>query len=297
MTRRNAGAKRGAMNRTGSAIPVITSISQICRGRRAWLCDIWGVLHNGVENFPEALAACRTFRSLGGRIILISNSPRPSPGVIAQLEALGVGPDCYDGIVTSGDVTVELVRQRGRVPLFHLGPKRDESIFHGLDLNFVTPDEARLVVCTGLFEDETETAEDYRELLSCLAARNVPMICGNPDKWVEKGDRLIPCAGLLAEMYEAMGQQVTYAGKPYASIYELAVAKAGPVEKYEILAIGDGIHTDIAGAGAQGIEAVFVASGVHVGPAGSGPLTEEAVAALFSNSDYRPIAAIPRLAW
>ncbi len=282
-------------------IPIISSIAELGASRRAWLCDIWGVLHNGVEAFPEAVGACRTYRAKGGLIVLISNSPRPSPGVIAQLRGFGIGPDCFDAVVTSGDVTVALIRERLGEPLFHLGPERDKSIFDGLDLNLVPASEAKLLVCTGLYDDDHETAEDYRAILSVFAARGVPMICGNPDRLVEKGDKLIPCAGALADVYEEMGQEVIYAGKPYAPIYDLALRRiAGnsreAIRPPDILAIGDGIHTDIAGAGAQGIDSVFVASAVHATPSSAG-LTEQSVRALFREAAHKPIAAIPRLAW
>lgn len=281
-------------------IPMISSIAELGGSRRAWLCDIWGVLHNGVTAFPEAIAACRTYRAEGGCVVLISNSPRPAPGVVAQLATFGIGHDAFDAVVTSGDVTVDLIAQHPGEPMFHLGPERDKSIFHGLDLNLVAETDASLLVCTGLYADEIETPDDYAPMLSRFAARNVPMICGNPDKLVEKGDKLIPCAGALAELYEAMGQTVIYAGKPHPPLYDLAFRQlarflGGEPGLDDILAIGDGIHTDIAGAGARGIDAAFIASAVHVN--GDTALTQQALGALFRETPHKPIAALTRLAW
>jgi HAD superfamily hydrolase (TIGR01459 family) len=281
-------------------IPVLTSIAELSSARRAWLCDIWGVLHNGVTAFEDASDACRRFRAQGGVVVLISNSPRPAPGVIQQLAGFGIGPDVFDAVVTSGDVTVELIRQRMGEPMFHLGPERDKGMFDAVTVNLVTEGEARVLICTGLYHDEEETAEDYIPLLSRFAARGVPMICGNPDKLVEKGHRLIPCAGALADIYEGMGQTVIYAGKPHRPIYDLAVSRlrSTPAEGAalaEVLAIGDGLHTDIAGAAACGIDAVFIASRVHLGSETG--LTHPALQALFRDVPRRPVAAMARLAW
>jgi HAD superfamily hydrolase (TIGR01459 family) len=184
--------------------------------------------------------------------------------------------------------------------MFHLGPERDKSIFDGLDLPFVPASEARLLICTGLYNDETESPEDYRDMLAGFAERGVPMICGNPDRMVEKGDKLIPCAGALAELYETLGQNVIYAGKPYRPIYDLALARVAAIsgrapDLKHILAIGDGIHTDIAGAGAAGIDSVYVESAVHL--QGREELTQGALRSLFRDTPRKPIAAIRHLVW
>jgi HAD superfamily hydrolase (TIGR01459 family) len=281
-------------------IPVISSLAELSRTRKAWLCDIWGVLHNGVRAFPEAVQACRAFRAQGGLVTLLSNSPRPSPGVIAQLAGLGIGSDCFDAAVTSGDVTISLLEARRGERMFHLGPERDKPIFGGRDLTFAPASEAELIVCTGLYEDEDESPEDYRALLTDFARRSVPMICGNPDRMVEKGDKLIPCAGALAEIYEELGQKVIYAGKPYRPIYDLALARIAALQGRaanldDILAIGDGVHTDIAGASAAGIDSIFVESAIH--RQSSGGLTQAALRALFRDIPRKPLAVLRHLAW
>jgi HAD superfamily hydrolase (TIGR01459 family) len=295
------------MTITGPEIPVIASIREIGSGYRAWLVDIWGVMHNGHRAFAPAVEATRSFREQGGIVVFLSNSPRPSPGVQEQLSRLGVPPSCYDATVTSGDLTRHELCKQAHPRVFHLGPERDLPIFAGLDLALVPRDEAELIVCSGLFDDETETPDDYVALLKELAARKLPMICANPDHLVERGNQLVYCAGALAAVYEKEEGSVVYAGKPHAPIYELALETianiAGrPVAKNEVLAIGDGVHTDIAGATEFGIDAVFVASGVHAPANGGGEARAEALdrahlAELFAAAKRRPLAAMRALDW
>jgi HAD superfamily hydrolase (TIGR01459 family) len=295
------------MTLTVPEIPVIASIREIGSHYRAWLVDIWGVMHNGHRAFDPAVTATKAFREQGGIVVLLSNSPRPSPGVQEQLSRLGVPPSCYDATVTSGDLTRHELGKYAHPRVFHLGPERDLPIFAGLDVTLVPRDEADLIVCSGLFDDETETPADYASLLKELAARKLPMICANPDHLVERGNQLVYCAGALAALYEKEGGSVVYAGKPYAPIYELAhetiASHAGrPVAKKEILAIGDGVHTDIAGAAGFGVDAVFVTSGVHApansgGEAGAEALDRAHLAELFAAAKRRPLAAMRALAW
>jgi HAD superfamily hydrolase (TIGR01459 family) len=288
-------------------IPVLDTIRALAPRYRAWLVDIWGVMHNGHRAFPRAVAATRAFRHEGGIVILLSNSPRPSPSVKEQLRRLGVPDDAYDATVTSGDLTRHELQKHKSATVFHLGPERDRPIFAGIDVRLGKPEQAELIVCSGLFDDETETPEDYAELLTALAARKLPMICANPDRLVERGDRLVWCAGALAAAYEKAGGTVVYAGKPYPPIYALAcetvASLAGrAVPKDHILAIGDGIHTDIAGATEAGIASLFIASGLHVpgnsgGEAQASGLDAPHLDRLFAQLNPRPIAAMRALAW
>jgi len=294
------------MTVTVPKIPVIDSIKDLGAGYRAWLVDIWGVMHNGHRGFPRAVAATRSFRAQGGIVVLLSNSPRPSPSVQEQLRRLDVPGDAYDATVTSGDLTRhELEKHKGAV-VFHLGPERDLPIFQDLAVRRGGPEEAELVVCSGLIDDETETPDDYVRLLRALAARKLSMICANPDHLVERGDRLVYCAGALASLYEREGGAVVYAGKPHAPIYLLALetisALAGRVvPRSEVLAIGDGINTDIAGAASLGIDSVFVASGLHVpttaGGEAGGETLDGHLAELFAEAKGRPLGAMRALVW
>lgn len=291
-----------AMKADIHGIPVLDSISAFARRYDAWLADIWGVMHNGLKPFPSAVEACRVFREGGGTVVLISNAPRPRETVVEQLRAVGVPDDCYDGIVTSGDVTCQLLRAYGEGTVFHLGPERDLPTFHDLGVRLGAIGDAVVCVCTGLIEDETETPDDYADMLARMRALDLPMICANPDIMVERGPRLVYCAGALAEAYGTLGGTVIYAGKPHAPIYDLAfevvAEKRGQATpRHRIVAIGDGIRTDIAGAAAQEIDAVFVASGVHMGADARSQLTSSAVTQLFPNGGARPVAALAELAW
>ena len=288
------------MTISAETIPVIDSIAPLGKGYAAWLVDIWGVMHNGVRAFPPAVEATRRYREQGGIVILLSNSPRPSEPLQRQLASLGVTEESYDATVSSGDLTRHELAKHAGARIFHLGPERDLPIFKGLELTRVDAKDAELVVCTGLFNDETETPEDYEGLLRELAERKLTMLCANPDHLVERGHNLVYCAGALAQLYAEDGGEVIYAGKPYKPIYELAVETiirlAGrEIARSEILAIGDGIRTDMAGAADYGLDAVFVASGLHVGPGGQG-LDDLRLAELFEGRKA-PRAAMPALAW
>ena len=290
------------MKADAHGIPVLDSISPFARRYDAWLADIWGVMHNGLKPFPNAIEACQLFREGGGTVVLISNAPRPRETVAEQLRQVGVPDECYDGIVTSGDVTQSLVSRYAGHAVYHLGPIRDLPIFDNLGVRLVPLEEADAVVCSGLCKDEVETPNDYTALLASALSFGLPMICANPDIMVERGDCLVYCAGALAECYVRLGGEVIYAGKPHGPIYELAfevvAEKRGtPLPKHRIVAIGDGIRTDIAGAAAQDIDSVFVASGVHVNGSARSRLTSSTVAGLFASDSARPVAALSELAW
>jgi len=232
-----------------------------------WLCDVWGVVHNGVEANPAACDALERHRGRGGVVVLITNAPRPSRVIYGQLDSLGVSREAYDTVISSGDVTLELLANTpGNV--FHLGPRRDLGLVEDTEAGFAGIEEARTVLCTGLIDDATETPQDYVGLLQGMRARGVTMICANPDKVVRRGDTLIPCAGALAELYETMGGEAVMAGKPYAPIYELAIERASeiggrPIGRNEVLAIGDGLSTDAEGARRNGLDLLFIVDGIH----------------------------------
>lgn len=280
-------------------IPIVSSISEIATGAEAWLADVWGVMHNGVEPYAPACEACARFRLSGGVVILLSNAPRPAQSVAAQLDRIGVPRFAWDAIVSSGDAARALIGAYAGHPVYHLGPERDLALFDGLDVVLSTPDAAESVACTGLFDDEVETPEDYRELLTGLAQRALPMVCANPDLTVERGGKLVYCAGALAAIYEELGGKVAYAGKPYLPIYDMAFAtiagiKGRAIERSRILAIGDGIRTDIEGAAAAGISSVFITSSVHVP---GGRLDAPTLSRLFPDAAARPLAAMDGLRW
>lgn len=232
-----------------------------------WLCDIWGVVHDGLSPYGNAVAALLWHRQQGGTVVLVSNSPRTSNGVATQLDGIGVARSCYDAIVTSGDVTRVLIESEGGGRVFHLGPERDLSILEGLDVARVPLTEAHAVLCTGLFDDDRETPDDYGALLQEIKARDLTMICANPDRVVRVGSRLLYCAGALAEAYAKIGGRVSMAGKPHKPIYDLALAEAKRARgedfgSRDVLVIGDGPETDIRGAADYGLDALLIAAGV-----------------------------------
>ncbi|HMF67794.1 MAG TPA: TIGR01459 family HAD-type hydrolase [Phyllobacterium sp.] len=265
------------------------------------LCDVWGVLHNGVDSFASASNALSRTRHAGLTIVLITNAPRRFDSVAQQIHSLGVPEASYDRIVTSGDVTRELIRNSPR-HVFHLGPERDETLYEGLDVQLVEEREADVVVCTGFFDDETETPEDYAEMLTRLRSRDLPFICANPDIVVERGDRLIWCAGALARDYGQLGGRTLIAGKPHRPIYEAAVAAAEevrgePVDPSRILAIGDGMLTDIKGADLFGIDALYISGGIHAGDYVMGGVQDlEKLLAFLAKHGSNPVATMPMLA-
>jgi HAD superfamily hydrolase (TIGR01459 family) len=243
-------------------------LSELVDGVEIILSDIWGVVHNGLEAFPEACEALHTYRRRGGTVILITNAPRPADSVQRQLRKLGVADGIYDAIVSSGDLTRHFVADHPGKKMFWLGPDRDSSIYRGLDAVTAPLEQADYIVCTGLFDDETESAEDYRAMMLQARERKLPLVCANPDIVVERGDRLIYCAGAIAELYRELGGEVIFYGKPHRPIYERAMALASerrgsPAPLDRVLAIGDSVRTDLTGAHGFGIDCLFVTRGIH----------------------------------
>jgi HAD superfamily hydrolase (TIGR01459 family) len=278
----------------------VERLHELVDGIDVVLSDIWGVVHNGVVSFPDACEALRQFRQRGGTVILITNAPRPADSVQRQLRKLGVADQIYDAIVSSGDLTRQFVAERTGQSVFWLGPERDNSIYRGLDPVFAPLQEADYIVCTGPFDDETETAEDYRAMMSEARKRHLPLVCANPDIVVERGDRLVICAGAIAELYREMGGEVIFCGKPHRPIYQQALALAAERRGFEtplnrVLAIGDSVRTDLTGAQAFGIECLFVMRGIHAGEfEGIEGLDPAAVKELFG---HPPLALTRELRW
>ncbi|OFX00996.1 MAG: hypothetical protein A3E78_15365 [Alphaproteobacteria bacterium RIFCSPHIGHO2_12_FULL_63_12] len=252
----------------------IHRLSEIADDHDALLCDAWGVIHNGVRLFDGVDEALTSFRQRRGPVVILTNAPRPSAIIPAQLDRLGLSRDAYDAVVTSGDATRAAIESFLPLSAYKLGPDKDLALYEGLAVDFAPIERAGFIVCTGLVDDTRETPEDYADFLQRAAARGLPMVCANPDIVVRWGDRLIYCAGALAEAYEKLGGKVVYGGKPHAPIYDLACqridALAGrALDRRRILAIGDGVKTDIAGAGRNGFPSLFIAGdgGVHDGAA------------------------------
>jgi HAD superfamily hydrolase (TIGR01450 family) len=278
----------------------ISNFTEITTHYDVVLSDVWGVVHNGVEAFRDACRALTDARAAGVTVVLITNSPRPSPGVIEQLRVLGIPDEAYDRIVTSGDVTRHLIAE-GPKKVFLLGPERDMPLFDGLDVRVVGQDEADAIVCTGFFDDEKEVPEDYHDLLEAFAKRDVPFICANPDLVVERGHRIIPCAGAVAAYYEELGGKTRIAGKPHFPIYDEALASArevrGEFAKDRVIAIGDGMPTDVRGAISQGLDLLYISAGIHVNEYTlNGEIDEAVMNAWLKREGASPRWWMPRLA-
>jgi len=281
----------------------IERFEPLARDYDVLLCDVWGVVHNGVAAFAPACEALLRFREAGGTVILITNAPRPGAAVVRILDRLGVPHAAYDAITSSGDVTRGIVESRRGQSVFHLGPERDRPIFAGLDVNFAPLEAADYVVCSGLFDDTIETPENYRDMLTLMRSRALFMVCANPDIVVERGDALVYCAGALADAYAELGGEVLYCGKPHAPIYDEALAKAAaqrgaPPPLARVLAVGDSVRTDLKGAASFGLDCLFVISGIHADELGGRDAPDlEAVNAIFAAAGVTPKAVTRGLAW
>jgi HAD superfamily hydrolase (TIGR01450 family) len=278
----------------------INSFRDIASRYDVVLCDVWGVLHNGVAAFKGACEALTEARARGLTVVLITNSPRPHPGVIVQIRGLGVPDTAYDRIVTSGDVTRALI-SAGPKKVYFIGAERDLPLLEGLNVDLVSSEEAEIIVCAGFFDDETETAEDYRATLSGLASRKVPFICANPDLVVERGHRLVPCAGAIAKVYEDLGGETRISGKPYVPIYRASLSEAkavrGGLDLSRVIAVGDGMPTDVKGAQDFGLDLLYISAGIHAAEYMTGEKTDEARLTAFLKSEgATPKWWMPRLA-
>ena len=234
------------------------------------LSDIWGVVHNGLVAFPDACAALRNFRDQGGTVILITNAPRPADSVQRQLHKLNVADDTYDAIVSSGDLTRNFVAGHPGQKIFWIGPERDSSIHRGLDTALVPLEQADYIVCTGLFDDETESAENYRAMLLQARERKLPLICANPDIVVERGDRLIYCAGAIAELYaNSAARRFSTANLIDRSMSAPWRSRpSGRATQSRLAGCSRSAipsRTDLTGAHGFGIDCLFVARGIHSG--------------------------------
>ena len=286
-----------------TAVPFTPNFSKLAGGYDAVLSDVWGVVHNGVVATPAACDALTRFRAQGGTVVLITNAPRPGEVVTHFLDKLQVPRSAYDGIVSSGDVTRSVMASRPQKAVFHIGPERDLPIFDGLGLRFVSLADADYVVCTGLRDDDTETAETFRPELEAMRARNLFMLCGNPDLVVERGDRLIHCAGAIADLYGTMGGTVAYAGKPHAPIYDLTLKRVADIRgnapaKRRVLAIGDSVRTDVKGATDYGLDCLFVTAGIHAEELGDRHDPDlAALNKMFADAGVAPKAVTNKLMW
>jgi len=281
-------------------VPIYGHFEPIAQQYEALLCDIWGVLHNGVAAYDGIVETLTQYRAQGGRVLLLSNAPRRGVGIPAQLENMGIPPEAYDDVLTSGDAThASIATGKFGQTFWHMGPERDWQLFEGLTLAQAEQDSADFVLCTGLFDDDTETPEDYAELLAQIKERDLDLVCANPDIVVDRGERRVYCGGAIAAAYTEIGGRSHYFGKPHPPIYELARARLDDLQDSQILAVGDGLLTDVKGANDQGIDALFVTGGIaheRCGPTIDNPQSE-LVTRVLSETGGKAIGAMARLIW
>lgn len=283
-------------------IPIITSAGDLLARYPVIFCDVWGVMHDGVREYATAGSALERYRAHGGRVILLSNAPTPSASVARVLDEKYVRRSAWDAIVSSGDVTRSHLETKAYAQLYHIGPDRSLPLFESLQATLTKLDAAAAIVCTGLVNDDIETGESYRPLLERALRRQLPFVCANPDLVVDVGGRRLPCAGAVGIVYQAMGGDVYWAGKPHKPAYDLAFETAArvlgrAVSPHEVLAIGDAVATDLAGAAAANIDALFIAGGIHHDATMRGTNVDaEQLANLFRTTGAQAVAAMPHLA-
>lgn len=283
--------------------PRISGLSEIAGAYRYVLCDAWGVLHNGVRAYPAAVDTLIRAREAGIVVLVLTNAPRPAGDVLKQFERFGVDHRAFDGIVTSGEAARDYLRARPGSNAHYLGPERDRAVFDGLGLNLTGPEEATLIACAGLVEDERETPEDYADRMEDWVQRGLVFVCANPDKVVERGDRILWCAGALAEKYASLGGTTVLFGKPHPPIYATALARFGEIagaaiDPSAILAIGDAAETDLRGANDAGLDVLFTTAGIHAEEFGQRHDPDGAAVAAFLERHRLGVRAyLPHLAW
>ncbi len=286
------------------ATPILDGSRPLLERYDVVFCDIWGVLHDGQRVFAAANDALQRFRQAGGTVVLVSNAPQPGWRVAELLDEKGVTRDAWDTIVSSGDIALRHVAAQGFERVYHIGPMpRSLPLVSDLKATVDDVSAADSIVVSGLTDDLRETAESYRGLLEAARRRDTPLVCANPDLVVDVGGKLYLCAGVLGELYAGIGGTVFWAGKPHAAAYEAAFLEAArlrdaDVAKSRVLAIGDAVRTDLAGAKAAGIDALFVASGIHRHETmPNGTIEPAALARLLANGAPMPIASTAALKW
>lgn len=272
-----------------------------------FIVDLWGVIHDGVAPMPDALECLRSLKEQNKRIVLLSNAPRRSDDVVRRITALGVPPGLYDDVMSSGEETWQHLSRRddpfyaalGRRCL-HIGSERDMEIRDGLGLEFSDcVERAQFILNTGPAGWD-DRIEDYEPVLCAALRRALPMVCANPDIVVMHGDRLALCAGALAKWYEEGGGRVRWHGKPFGSVYDACLGLLGIADRARVLALGDSLRTDIAGAAGAGIDSVLIAGGIHADEFGAmdgQPPDLERIAAALRGASYCPVAVARSFCW
>lgn len=290
-----------------SAPPALAGFASLAEQYDGFICDLWGVLHDGVTAFPHALDCLERLKAQGKKVVILSNAPRRAAEVETRMNEMGIRPDLYQGVMSSGEEAWRHLKRRPDVwyqelgeACFHLGPDRDQGMRADLDYRFVESlPEADFLLNTGAHMSE-DTLENYRHELEEAARYKLPMVCANPDLEVIRGGKREICAGLLAEEYERLGGEVRYHGKPHVEIYASCFAMLQGVDRARIAAVGDSLRTDIAGAQAAGVDGIFVVGGIHAEALGieEGDLpSDHALNELYRDRGITPAVALPVFRW
>lgn len=287
-------------------VPLLEKAGALLENYDVVFCDVWGVVHNGVRPYATACEALTRFRDAGGAVVLVTNSPTPAKETGDFIAThIGVPRNAWDAIITSGDLTRGFITQHALSHIHHIGPPRDLPVFKGLGVERVSLERAKGIVCTGLNDDIAETGESYRPVLEIARERRLPLVCGNPDLVVEVDGVYYPCAGAVAVLYESLGGEVFWAGKPhepvYAGAHRLAEERLGrSVDRSRILGIGDALRTDMAGAAGYGIDGLLIARGIHRDDLmpDDAAIDASKLSDLLATTDRcKPVAAMPTLVW
>ncbi|MDA1099170.1 MAG: TIGR01459 family HAD-type hydrolase [Proteobacteria bacterium] len=289
------------------SIPIIDGLAEMADDYDLFIFDLWGVVHDGVSAYPSALDCLRRLRQRRARVVLLSNVPRPSASVTQHLTELGVAEPLYDWLLTSGEAAATAVAATAvgsgadaRPAYFHLGPERNRPTLDACRGREVAIEAAEMIICTGLFDDDADKAEDYRGFLTAAVARDLPMICANPDIVVMRGDQMVQCAGAVAALYEDLGGTVQRFGKPFPAIFDRLFVEAPDIPRARAVMIGDALATDIRGARQAGIAAIWIAGGIHADAlslAPDGGLDQDKVNSVAEQACEQPAAIMPWLQW
>lgn len=285
----------------------LSGLAAVAEQYDAFILDLWGLVHDGETAYPQSAATFRALKAAGKRTLLLSNAPRRAQPLIDGLARMGIARDLYGEVLSSGEATRRALIERsdpffaglGR-KAYHLGPERDRSVFEGADLDIVADvGSAELIVNTGPIDLE-QSVMDWEPVLTAGIARSLPMVCANPDLVVIRGGRRIVCAGAIAARYEALGGRVAYRGKPDPAVYRVALNLLHVPDPSRVAVVGDALETDVKGAAAAGLDAIWCTGGIHAEELGTSygrPAAPDRAASLATDYRQRPVATIPGFIW
>jgi HAD superfamily hydrolase (TIGR01459 family) len=288
------------------SLSLLQGLGEIAEGYDGFILDLWGVLHDGTAPFPGVIDALGRLKAAGKRLAVLSNAPRRAALVEARMNEIGLKRGLYDHVHSSGEETWQHLLRRDDPfyaalgqRCYHMGPARDDNMLEGIGLERVTDiASAEFILNTGP-SDWDETVAQHEPLLRAARARDLPMVCANPDLVVVHQGRRAICAGAVAQRYEALGGRVRWHGKPFRPVYETCFAALGISDRRRIIAVGDSLRTDIAGANAAGIDSVLVTGGIHAeefGLGGGQPDLDRLIEAV-ATSGHKPDAVIAHFRW